>query len=180
MEDVQMAYNKRAMTHTIVPLNLASEPFKPLQSLGEHIDARVLLALALVAFEIFNFSTTRYALSDLLGPVSFGAIRWATILAIAFCAIDVVGLVRFFSLGQEGGAGLGAWYLVGAWLLGATMNALMAWWAVSVMMLNSGSPGNTFLLDYLPLAAAIIIWLTRLLFIGAFGLAAGHLFDGQD
>lgn len=178
-----MAYNKRTMSHAIIPLNIASEPFRPLQSLGEHIDAGVLLALALVAFEIFNFSATRYALSDLLGPVSFGTIRWATILAIAFCAIDVVGLVRFFSLGQDGGAGLGAWYLVGAWLLAATMNALMAWWAVSVMMLNSGTsyavPGDTFLLDFLPLAAAIIIWLTRLLFIGAFGLAAGQLFENR-
>lgn len=176
-----MAYNRRAMTQAMIPAHVAGGLYRPLQTLGKHIDAGILLALALIAFEIFNFSATRYALSDLLGPVSFGTIRWATILAIAFCAIDVVGLVRFFSLSQEGGAGLGALYLVGAWLLGATMNALMAWWAVSVMVLNSGTAsatlGNPILLDYLPLAAAIIIWLTRLLFIGAFGLAAGQLFE---
>ncbi len=154
--------------------------------LAKHLDAGLLLALALLAFEIFNFSATSYALSDLLGGVSFIGIRWATILAIAFCAIDAAGLLRFFSLGQSGSALTEAWYWMGAWLLGATMSALMAWWAVSVTLLNH-PPGNRFLsqlplLDYLPFLVAILIWLTRLLFIGAFGLAAGYFFDslGSD
>lgn len=157
--------------------------------LANKIDAGLVLALALLAFEIFNFSATSYALSDLLGDISFISVRWATILAIAFCAIDAAGLLRFFSLGQGKSAVTEAWYLMGAWLLGATMNALTAWWAVSIIVLNnpSGSDflsslsgnllGNLPLLDYLPFFVAILIWLTRLLFIGAFGLAAGQLFD---
>jgi len=145
------------------------------------LDAGLLLALALFAFEIFSFSATSYALSDLLGDISFVGVRWATILAIAFCAIDTAGLLRFFSLGQGKRAVTEAWYLMGAWLLGATMSALMAWWAVSVTLLNH-PPGNSFLgqlplQGYLPFLVAILIWLTRLLFIGAFGLAAGHFFD---
>ena len=149
--------------------------------LANKIDAGLLLALALLAFEIFNFSATSYALSDLLGDISFISVRWATILAIAFCAIDAAGLLRFFSLGQGRNAVTEAWYLMGAWLLGATMNALTAWWAASIIVLNNpaGSDflGNLPLLDYVPFFVAILIWLTRLLFIGAFGLAAGQLFD---
>lgn len=152
--------------------------------LAKHLDAGVLLALALLAFEIFNFSATRYALSDLLGNISFISVRWATILAIAFCAIDVAGLLRFFSLGGSGDTLIEAWYLMGAWLLGATMNALMAWWAVSVTLLNH-PPSSPFLsqlpfLDHLPLLVAILIWLVRLLFIGAFGLTAGDFFSSAN
>ena len=31
---------------------------------------------ALVAFEIFNFSTTQFALLDVLGDLTFGGMRW--------------------------------------------------------------------------------------------------------
>ncbi|GAF95342.1 unnamed protein product, partial [marine sediment metagenome] len=40
---------------------------------------------ALVAFEIFNYGTTEFALGDLLGDLGFAGIRWSTILALAFC-----------------------------------------------------------------------------------------------
>ena len=36
----------------------------------------VILVVALVAFELFNFDTTRYALSNLLGDVRFAVIPW--------------------------------------------------------------------------------------------------------
>ena len=147
------------------------------------LDASFLLAAALVAFEIFNFKASQFALVDLLGDQSFAGIRWATILAIAFCAIDVAALLRFFALGQSRGNDLEAWYLMGAWLLGATMNAFMAWWAVSVTLLylgpNSGFLGQLPLLETLPIIVAVLVWLTRLLFIGALSVAAGSLSDGQ-
>ena len=34
---------------------------------------------ALLAFEIFNYSTTEFALNDVLGPLKFMGIKWATI-----------------------------------------------------------------------------------------------------
>jgi hypothetical protein len=43
---------------------------------------------ALLAFEMFNYSTTQFALNDVLGDLKFAGIRWATILALAFCGID--------------------------------------------------------------------------------------------
>ena len=57
----------------------------------------LILVVALVAFEIFNFDTTRYALNSILGDMAFWGVTWATILAIAFCAIDFAGLARLFT-----------------------------------------------------------------------------------
>ncbi len=68
---------------------------------------------------------------------------------------------------------------MGAWLLGATMNALMTWWAVSLTVLDHQT-GNAFLsheelLDIVPILVAVLVWVTRILFIGAFSVAGGRL-----
>ncbi len=143
----------------------------------------LILFVALIAFEIFNFDTTQFALKNLLGEVTFLGIHWATILAIAFCAIDFAGLNRLFSPDGDSKASKEAWYLMGAWLLGATMNAVMTWWAVSVTLLNN-SFGNEVLsreqlLRYVPIFVAILVWLTRILFIGSLSIAGVHLFGSS-
>lgn len=141
----------------------------------------VILLVALVAFEAFNYDTTRFALDSLLGPVSFAGLRWATVLAIAFCAIDFAGLARLFTPEQGDNEPRAVWYLTGAWLLGATMNAVMTWWAVNLTLLSHdlGNEvlGRAELLRYVPLFVAILVWLTRILFIGAFSIAGDHIFD---
>ena len=38
----------------------------------------------LIAFEVFNYSTTQFSLNDLIGNLSFAGVSWATILAIFF------------------------------------------------------------------------------------------------
>lgn len=141
----------------------------------------LLLLLALVAFEIFNFDTTRYALNSLLGEVAFLGASWATILAIAFCAIDFAGLARLFTPQRGADEPKAVWYLMGAWLLGATMNAVMTWWAVSLTLLSHDF-GNEILgreqiLRYVPIFVAGLVLLTRVLFIGAFSVAGEHVFD---
>lgn len=141
----------------------------------------LILTIALVAFEIFNFDTTRYALQSLLGDVNFIGLKWAVVLAIAFCAIDFAGLARLFTPEQGQDEPRAVWYLTGAWLLGATMNAIMTWWAVNLTLLNHDL-GNEILsrqelIRYVPLFVAVLVWLTRILFIGAFSVAGEHLFD---
>lgn len=141
----------------------------------------IFLIVALLAFEIFNFDTTRYALRNLLGEVQFIGLQWAAILAIAFCAIDFAGLVRLFTPEQGADEPKEVWYLMGAWLLGATMNAIMTWWAVSLTLLNHDLGNEVLsreqLLKYVPIFVAVLVWLTRILFIGAFTVAGEHIFD---
>ncbi len=143
----------------------------------------VILILALFAFEMFNFDTTRYALESLLGDVVFAGLAWATILAVAFCAIDFAGLARLFTPERGVEEPKEIWYLTGAWLLGATMNAVMTWWAVSLVLLE-GPLGNEVmsrdqLLNIVPIFVAVLVWLTRILFIGAVTLAGERLLHGQ-
>lgn len=146
----------------------------------------IILLVALFAFEMFNFDTTRYALNNLLGSISFAGLGWATILAIAFCAIDFAGLMRLFTPDSNGEQPKEVWYLMGAWLLGATMNALMTWWAVSLTLLNHdfGNEvlGREQLLQIVPIFVAVLVWLTRILFIGAITVAGEHLlqFGGES
>lgn len=145
----------------------------------------VILVLALIAFEIFNFDSTRFALDNLLGGTSFMGLSWAAILAIAFCAIDFAGLAHLFTphrgLSEEPKE---IWFLTGAWLLGATMNAVMTWWAVSLTLLNHDFGNEVLsrqqLLDYVPIFVAVLIWLTRILFIGAFSVAGDHFYRSQE
>jgi hypothetical protein len=141
----------------------------------------LLLLIALVAFEIFNFDSTRYALHSLLGDANFFGLQWALVLATAFCAIDFAGLARLFTPEQGHYEPRAVWYLMGAWLLGASMNAVMTWWAVNLTLLNH-ELGNQVLsrgdlLRFVPLFVALLVWLTRILFIGAFAVAGDHLFD---
>lgn len=143
-----------------------------------------ILVLALFAFEIFNFDTTRYALSNLLGDVNFAGLRWAAILAIAFCAIDFAGLAHLFTPEEGKDEPKEIWYLTGAWLLGATMNALMTWWAVSLTLLNHDFGNEVLsrqvLLDVVPVFVAVLVWITRILFIGAFSVAGERIFKAEQ
>lgn len=143
-----------------------------------------ILILALLAFELFNFDTTRYALNNLLGPVSFLNVPWAAILAIAFCSIDFAGLAHMFTPRRGRDEPREVWYLMGAWLLGAIMNALMTWWAVNLTLLES-QLGNEVLtreqlLQIVPPFVALLVLLTRILFIGAFSIAGETFLQEND
>jgi hypothetical protein len=144
---------------------------------------------ALLAFEIFNYSTTEFALSDLLGELKFAGIRWATILSIAFCGIDFAGIARLFTPSEGSARGQGnpneTWYLFGAWLLAATMNAMLTWWGVSLAVLGHETLGNSVvnratLIRIVPIFVALMVWLIRILIIGTFSVAGDRLFTQDD
>jgi len=142
----------------------------------------VIIVLALLAFEFFNYSTTVFALKDLLGELSFLGVQWATILAIAFCGIDFAGIARLFTPEDGTSEPNEVWYLFAAWLLAATMNAMLTWWGVSIAILNHESLGNRVisqeqLLKVVPIFVAVMVWLIRFLIIGTFSLAGGRLFS---
>ena len=137
---------------------------------------------ALLAFEIFNYSTTQFALADLLGDASFIGLRWATILALAFCGIDFAGVARLFTPEEGADEPIEVWCLFGAWLLAALMNAMLTWWGVSIAILEHASLGNAVvereaLLKVVPVFVAILVWLSRVLIIGTFSVAGDRLFS---
>lgn len=145
----------------------------------------ILIIGALIAFEIFNYSTTDFAMSDLLGDLKFMGMRWSTILAIAFCGIDFAGIARLFTPEQGADEPNEVWYLFGAWLLAATMNASLTWWGVSIAILNHNTLGNAVipresLLKIVPIFVAVIVWLIRVLIIGTFSVAGERIFTQDD
>jgi hypothetical protein len=145
-----------------------------------------LIVGALLAFELFNYSTTDYALNDFLGGLTFLGIRWATILAIAFCGIDFAGIARLFTpeQGQNNGP-KEVWYLFAAWLLAASMNAMLTWWGVALAIVNHQSLGGSVipretLVDVVPIFVAVMVWVIRVLIIGTFSVAGNRLFSQAE
>jgi len=140
------------------------------------------IVAALLAFEAFNFGTTEYALTDLLGDLHFGVVSWATVLALAFCGIDFAGLVRLFTPSSEAQGPAEVWYLIGAWFLAATMNATLTWWGVSLALLHHQSLGGAIvgaatLQKAAPVFVAVLVWIVRVLIIGALSLSGRRIFS---
>jgi hypothetical protein len=142
-----------------------------------------ILLVALFAFEIFNYSTTDFALTDMLGAsLRFLGIRWATILSIAFCGIDFAGIARLFTPEQGREEPSEVWYLFAAWLLAAAMNAILTWWGVSLAVrshqeISTLVIGQSILIKVVPIFVALMVWLIRVLIIGTFSLAGERLFS---
>jgi hypothetical protein len=146
----------------------------------------LMLVGALFAFEAFNYGTTEFALGNLIGDLHFGTVPAATLLALAFCGMDFAGIARLLTPGRGRNQPAEVWYLLGAWVLAATMNAALTWWAVSVALLDQASIGNEIvgreaLLRAAPVFVAILVWLIRVLMIGTFTLAGERIFSfGED
>lgn len=145
----------------------------------------IMIIGALLAFEVFNFSTTEFALNDVLGNLAFAGVRWATILSIAFCGIDFAGIARLFTPEQGANEPAEVWYLFGAWILAAAMNATLTWWGVSVAIANHTSQGvavvsSETIQKVVPIFVAVMVWVIRILIIGTFSLAGERMFGQVD
>jgi hypothetical protein len=135
-------------------------------------------------FEIFNFSTTHFALRDLLGELKFMGIQWSTTLAIAFCAIDFAGISRMFTPEEGREEPKEVWYLFGAWLLAATMNASLTWWGVSMAIANHTVQSTAIIeagtiLKVVPIFVAILVWVIRVLVIGSISAMGSRILWGN-
>ncbi len=166
-------------------LNIQLIPFLKSASLKRGAIFGGILISALLAFEVFNFGTTSFALRDVLGNLKFAGVQWATILAIAFCGIDFAGIARIFTPEQGRDEPAEVWYLFGAWLLAAAFNAMLTWWGVSVAILNHTAEGGSLLgqatmMKVVPIFVAGMVWLIRVLIIGTFSVAGERLFTLAD
>lgn len=149
----------------------------PFQSLkGKQIRSAgvysAIIVLALIAFEAVNYSTTAFALKDLLGNLKFLGIRWSTLLALAFCSLDFAGIARLVGQKERTKEDKDSWFLFGAWLMAATFNAALTWWGVSIAIANHGLRSAEIvstqqLTTIVPVLVAIMVWLIRILIIGS-------------
>ena len=144
-----------------------------------------ILIAALLAFEVSNFSSTSFALRDILGDLKFAGFHWASILAFAFCGMDFAGIARLFTPEQGRDEPAEVYYLFGAWLLAASFNAILTWWGVSVAIMNHnavGGPlvGQAAMIKYVPVFVAAMVWLVRVLIIGTISVAGERLFTLAD
>ena len=140
---------------------------------------------ALLGFEIFNFSSTAFALRDILGDLAFGPFKWATILALAFCGIDFAGIARIFTPEKGRDEPAEVWYLLGAWLLAAAFNATLTWWGVSIAILQHNAQGGVLLgqammTKVVPALVAGMVLMIRVLLINTFSIAGERLFSMDD
>jgi hypothetical protein len=137
---------------------------------------------ALLAFEIFNFSSTSFALHDIMGELSFGPFKWATVLAFAFCAIDFAGIARIFTPEKGAEEPAEVWYLFGAWFIAAAFNASLTWWGVSVAILGHNAQGGVLLgqatlTKVVPILVAVMVLAIRVLLINTFSVAGDRIFS---
>jgi hypothetical protein len=145
----------------------------------------IIMLVALIAFEMFNYSTTDYALNDLLGTLKFFGIPWSTILSIAFCGIDFAGIARLFTPEQGRDEPKEVWYLMGAWVLAATMNAILTWWGVSMAIVNHPVRSTAVvdpntLTKVVPVFVALMVWVIRVMIIGSLSVAGDRLLNGSS
>ena len=145
----------------------------------------VIILCALLAFEVFNFSSTLFALTDILGTLAFGPVRWATILAFAFCAIDFAGIARIFTPERGRNEPAEVWYLFAAWFLAAAFNASLTWWGVSVAILQHNAMGGVLvgasaMTKVVPIFVAAMVLLIRVLLINTFSIAGDRIFSLAD
>jgi hypothetical protein len=144
--------------------------FENLRESPDSISMAIIIA-ALIAFEVFNFSTTDFALHGMFGSESVGWISWSSILALAFCSMDFAGIARLLAPHQRENDSRDSWFLLGAWVLAAAMNAGLTWWAVSIAVYNQ--PVNSVLIlnpmafvTIIPVLVAVMVWVIRILIIG--------------
>lgn len=172
------------MANNSYPYPLSAGAFKRVRASRGLAFGAIILG-ALIAFEIFNYSTTEYALADLLGNLTFLGIPWATILSLAFCGIDFAGIARLHTPEDGTGQPNETWYLFGAWILAATMNATLTWWGVSLALINHASLGSSLIdrgtmVKVVPVFVSVLVWLIRVLIIGTYSTAGTRLLTQRD
>jgi hypothetical protein len=136
----------------------------------------MIIILAMIAFEAFNYGTTNYALKDLLGDLRFAGIPWATLMALAFCGLDFAGIARLITSNGREENPRASWYLFGAWLIAGTFNAILTWWGVSIAIsshttVSAALASTQSLTTIVPVMVAAMVWIIRILIIGSLSSA---------
>jgi hypothetical protein len=145
----------------------------------------MILLLGLMAFEIWNFVSSQGGLLDILGERTFAGMRWASLLAFAFCSIDFAGIARIFTPEQGRDEPAEIWYLFGAWFLAAMFDSILTYWTVKVAILTNpvGSvmiANDPKTINIVSVGIAVIDFSIRMLLINTFATAGERLFSTES
>lgn len=146
----------------------------------------VILLIALAAFEVFNYSSTDRSLAGVIGNFSIFGISWSTLLAVAFCGVDLAGLAKMFTPETGVEEPTEVWYLFVVWLIAAIINAGLTWWGVAVAIATSpdlppaAAVNREFVLNVFPVLLAVMVFLIRLLLIGTVSSIGDRLFSEKS
>jgi len=143
------------------------------------------VAFAWSAFELFNAQTTYDAFYSILGQSGL-----ALCLTIAFCGMDVGGLMRVVAHKVEKSDKenlLVDGLLFGAWFLAAMFNAFMTYWAVAgAWETRQGSIvvpkvlGQIGASPFIPFFIALFVFIIRIALMSSFGKGLGMMIEEED
>lgn len=143
------------------------------QNSGKAFLILLILGLAIFAFEVFNFDTTRAALTDIFGTrEAILTLSIASWLALGACGLDVGGMVRVFteevSFKREARE---IKLITGAWIVASLFNAFFTFWVTIGALESPGATIPRYLAGtevYIALGVSLFVWLVRLLLVGGF------------
>jgi len=163
--------------------HLTSQLFKNVRTRSNSLYVGIIV-LALAALEIFNFNTTDFALRDILGNQGNGLLTWSMILSLALCGMDIAGIAKILASPKEESGNMSSWYLLGAWVLAAAMNAGLTWWGISVAIYNQ--PAHAVMIidpmtyvTVVPVLVAVMVWVIRVLIIGTLVTSLNLVLEGS-
>jgi hypothetical protein len=119
-----------------------------------------------ISFELFNFSTTDFALRDILGNQGSGMLAWSMILSLAFCGMDIAGIAKILASPKGDTGNTSSWYLLGAWVLAAAIIASLTWWGISVAIYNQPAYAVMIIdrmayVTVVPFLVVVMVWVIR-------------------
>lgn len=146
----------------------------------------VMLLVGLLAFDIFNFDTTRFALSYFFEGAQFFGIPWSVIVAIAATSVDLAGIAKIFTPEQGlKNEDVWVWVLLAVWFITAVINATGTWWAMVLLLSEHQTMGNLLvsqmeLLTWVPVILALFILTVRVGLIGSISMAGDRWLWGAS
>lgn len=141
----------------------------------------LMLAVAMLGFELFNYGTTRYALEYLMPGHDLLGMTWPSLLALSACLVDFAGIASIITPERGSEEPVYIWGIFAAWVLAAVLNAALTWWGTLLALLARPDLGNEVisradLLQAVPLGIALLVLLIRVSLIGTIMTAGEHIF----
>ncbi|MBN2256795.1 MAG: hypothetical protein JW704_03095 [Anaerolineaceae bacterium] len=161
------------MNSSLVQDHSAIPPLQINNRITHNATAIIAKLIALLAFQGFNYATSFFALSRLLGSQATAGLSWAAVLAVAFCCIDLAGITLMYNPAKVVKQTISERRLIIAWLLAAGLNTLLTWHGISMAILarqmqTGWIVDSLALVKILPAFMTLMIWFIRISIIGSF------------